>query len=110
MLLHLTKCAPIKYKLYRKISPYKSRMANKQDEVRMNICAETQGCFEMDPDTNEPQENCAYSKLILAGFHSDILCSEDERDANSINYLRNLVCPVHLAGGGPPVEKCIRNV
>ena len=60
-------------------------MGNRKDEVSMNICAETRGCLEIDHDTGEPHENCVYSKLILAGFSSDILCSADDRDGQSIN-------------------------
>ena len=56
-------------------------MGAKKDEVLMNICAETQGCLEIDPDASEPTENCAYSKLIAAGSPSGILCSADERIA-----------------------------
>ena len=52
----------------------------------MNICAETQGCLEIDPDTSDPTENCVYSKLIAAGFSSDILCSADEKDSDSIIF------------------------
>ena len=71
----------------------------------MNICAETQGCLEIDPDTSEPHGNCVYSKLILAGFSSDILCSAGERDAQSINSLHNLAHPEHIAHGGQPLDK-----
>ena len=71
----------------------------------MNICAETQGCLEIYPDTSEPHENCVYSKLILAGFSSDILCSADDRGGQSINSLHNLVYPEHLANGGQPLDK-----
>ena len=60
-------------------------MENKQDEVLMNICSATQGCFEIDLDTNEPHGNCAYSKLIQAGYTSDGWCSAGEIDVNSIN-------------------------
>ena len=80
-------------------------MDTKKDEVLMNICAETQGCLEIDPDTSEPQENCVYSKLVAAGFSSDILCSADERDAQSINFLHNLVHPEHTANGGAHLDK-----
>ena len=64
-----------------------------KDEVLMNICAGTQGCLEIDPDTSEPRKNYVYSKLIATGFASDILCSADERDSQSINYLRIQVPP-----------------
>ena len=80
-------------------------MDTKKDEVLMNICAETQGCLEIDPDTSEPHENCVYSKLIASGFSSDILCSADERDAQSINFLHNLGYPDHIANGGQPLDK-----
>ena len=80
-------------------------MGNRKDEVLMNICAETQWCLEIDPDASEPRENCVYSKLILAGFASDILCSADERDGQSINFLRSLVYPEHLENGGHPLGK-----
>ena len=80
-------------------------MGNRKDEALMNICAETQGCLEIDHDTSEPHENCVYSKLILAGFPSDILCSADERDGQSINFTRNLVYPDHVAKGGQPLGK-----
>ena len=80
-------------------------MDTKKDEVLMNICAETQGCLEIDPDTSEPHENCVYSKLVAAGFSSDILCSADERDAQSINFLHNLARPEHTANGGAPLDK-----
>ena len=71
----------------------------------MNICAETQGCLESDPETSEPAENCAYSKLIAAGFSSDILCSAGEKDSNSINFLHNRVYPEHLANEREPLNK-----
>ena len=71
----------------------------------MNICAETQWCLEIDPDTSEPRVNCVYSKPILAGFSSDILCSADEREGQSINSPHNLVYPGHPANGGQPLDK-----
>ena len=80
-------------------------MGNKQDEVLTNMCSATQGCFEINLDTNEPHGNCVYSKLIQAGYTSDSLCSAGEKDAHSINYLRNLVHPEHLSTGGGPLGK-----
>ena len=80
-------------------------MGNRKDEVLMNICAETQGCLEIDHDTSEPRGNCVYSKLILAGFPSDILCNADERGGQSINFLHNLAHPEHIANGGQPLGK-----
>ena len=71
----------------------------------MNICAETQWRFGINLETNEPHENCAFSKLALAGFHIDILCSKDKRDANSINYFHNLVYPERRAVGSAPLDK-----
>ena len=61
-------------------------MGNKKDDILLNICAETQGCVEMDLETNEPQENCVYSRLIAAGYSSDILSGAGERDSASINF------------------------
>ena len=80
-------------------------MGNRKGEVLMNICAETRGRLEIDPDTSEPHENCVYSKLILAGFSSDILFSADERDGQSINFLHNLARPDHISNGGQPLDK-----
>ena len=80
-------------------------MDARKDEVLMNICAETQGCLEFDPDTSDPTENCVYSKLITAGFSSDILCSADEKDSDSIIFLRNRVYPEHLANEREPLNK-----
>ena len=71
----------------------------------MNICAETQGFLEIDPDTSDPLENCAYSKLVAAGFSSDILCSAGEREAQYINFRQNLVYPERTANGGAPLGK-----
>ena len=80
-------------------------MDTEKDEVLMNICAETQGCLEIDPDTSDPQEYCVYSRLIASGFSSDILCSAGERGAQSINFLHNLVYPERIANGGHPLDK-----
>ena len=80
-------------------------MENRIDEVLVNICAEKQGRLEIDPDAIEPRGNCFYSKLILAGFPSDILRSADDSDGQSINFLHNLVYPEHLASGGRPLDK-----
>ena len=80
-------------------------MVTKKDEVLMNICAETQGCLEIDPDTSDPTENCVYSKLIAAGFSSDILRSADEKDSSSISFLHNRVYPEHLANEREPLNK-----
>ena len=65
----------------------------KADGILMVICAEAPGCFEIDPESGEPLESCAYSKLIKLGYTSDSLASADGKDAASINYLYNLIYP-----------------
>ena len=80
-------------------------MGNGKDEISMNICAEKQGRLEIDPGASEHRGNCVYSKLILAGFSSEILRSADDRDGQSINFLHSLVYPEHLANGGQPLDK-----
>ena len=80
-------------------------MDNKKDDILLNICAETQGCVEMDLETNERQENCVYSRLIAAGYSSDILSSADERGSAPINFLYNVVNPERLQNGGGVVGK-----
>ena len=40
------------------------------DETLMAICAEAPGCFEIDPESGGPMENCVYSKLIQLGYSS----------------------------------------
>ena len=37
------------------------------DETLMAICAETQGCFEMDVESGEQNETCFYAMLIQLG-------------------------------------------
>ena len=63
----------------------------KPGEVPMAICAEAQGCLEMDPESGKAHENCGYSKLIQLGYNSDSLAIADERGASSINFLHGLV-------------------
>ena len=70
---------------------------NEIDEALMSICAETQGCFEMDDGSGEPNETCVYSRLIQLGHASQSLASSDEKDGLSMNYLYRLFRPETLA-------------
>ena len=60
------------------------------DEILMAICAEAPGWFEIDPESGEPMETCAYSKLMQLGYSSQSLARADGKDGKSINYLSQL--------------------
>ena len=77
----------------------------KSDEVPMAICAEAQGCFEMDLETGEPHGNCVYSELIQAWYSSDCLASAGEKDTHSINFPRGLVFTDHVRVEGELLDK-----
>ena len=66
---------------------------NERDDAPLSICAETQGRFELDPESTEPNENCAFSRLIQAGYNCSSLASSDERGALSIGFLYRAVYP-----------------
>ena len=66
---------------------------NEIDETLMSICAETQGCFELDAESGEPDGNCVFPRLILAGYASSSLASADEKDSPSMDFLYRLVYP-----------------
>ena len=51
-------------------------------ETLMAICAEAQGCFEVDPESYGAMGNCFYSKLIQLGYSINSLASADAGDAN----------------------------
>ena len=52
----------------------------------MSICVETQGRFEMDPDSGEENGNCVFARLCQAGYTSASLASADGRDVPSLEY------------------------
>ena len=62
-------------------------------ETLMSICAETQGCFEMEAESGEPMETCVYAKLIQLGRTIQSLASADEQGGPSMNYLPQLTHP-----------------
>ena len=59
----------------------------------MAICAEAPWCFEIDPESGEPQRNCVYSKLPILGYTSNSSASADGEDGGSTNYLNRSVYP-----------------
>ena len=66
---------------------------NEMDETLMSICAETQGRFEQDPESCEPNGTCVFARLILAGHASSSLDSADEKGALSMDSLYRAVYP-----------------
>ena len=58
---------------------------NESDETLMAICAEAQGCFELDPESIEPSGNCVFARLIREGYASSSLASADEKGALSMD-------------------------
>ena len=59
----------------------------------MSICAETQGCFEIDFEPGEPNANCVYARLIRLGYTVQSLASADGKDGLPMNYLYRLARP-----------------
>ena len=59
----------------------------------MSICAETQGGFELDPESSEPNENCVFAMLIQAGYTSSSLASADEKGALPMDFIYRSVYP-----------------
>ena len=62
----------------------------------MSICVETQGCFELDPDSGEPNANCVFTKLSQARYACASLASVDERDVPSLEQCYRLVYPARV--------------
>ena len=56
-------------------------------ETLMAICAESPGCFEIDPEFGEPMGNCVYSELLQLGYSRTSSASSDEKDGSSINFI-----------------------
>ena len=63
------------------------------DETLMYICAETQGRFDMEAESGEPNGTFAYARLIQLGYTSQSLGSAGEKDGLSMNYLYHLAHP-----------------
>ena len=42
-------------------------LINGKDETVMAIFVATQGCFEMDPESGEPDGNCVFARLSQTG-------------------------------------------
>ena len=63
------------------------------DETLMSICAETQGRFEMDAESGDPNGTFACARLIQLGYTSQSLDSAGEKDGLSMNYLYRLARP-----------------
>ena len=68
-------------------------LINEKGETLLSICVETQGCFEMDPESGGPSGNCVFERLSQAGCNSASLASADERDVPSLEYIFRLVYP-----------------
>ena len=66
---------------------------NEIDETLMSICAETQGRFELDAESGEPNANCVFAMLILEWHDSSSLVGADEKDAPSMDSPYRLVYP-----------------
>ena len=58
----------------------------KAGEILVVICADAPWRFEIDPESGEPLESCAYSKLTQLGYTSDSLESAGDKDDTSINF------------------------
>ena len=59
---------------------------NERGETLMSICAETQGCFGLEPDSGAPNGNYVFARLSQAGYTSASLARADEKDADSITF------------------------
>ena len=57
----------------------------------MSICAETQGRFELDPESGEPNANSFCSRLVRALYTSSSLARADGKDPPSMDFLYRLV-------------------
>ena len=66
---------------------------NDRDETLMSICVETQGRFELGPESGEPNENFVFAKLSQAGYTSSSSASVDERVVPSLEFLYRLAYP-----------------
>ena len=64
---------------------------NERDETPMSICAETQGRFELDPESGEPNANSFCSRLVRALYTSSSLARADGKDPPSMDFLYRLV-------------------
>ena len=79
------------------------------DGALMSICAETQGCFEMEAESGEPMGTCVYSMLIQLWYTSQSLSSADEKGGGPTNYLFHF-WPIRKRKRLGPSAKCIHNV
>ena len=77
---------------------------NAIDETLMSICAETQGRFELDPESGEPNEHFACARLTLAWCASSPLSMAEDKGALSMEFLYRLVYP------NTPVGKAINKM
>ena len=59
----------------------------------LSICADTQVCFELDPESGEPNENCVFAMLIQTGWDISSLASADGKGALSMDFLYRAVYP-----------------
>ena len=66
---------------------------NEIDETLMSIFAETQWCFELDTESGEPNGNCVFARLILAGCDSSSLASSEEKNTHSMEFSYRAVYP-----------------
>ena len=71
------------------INYFKMNRINEADETLRSICAETQGCFEADPESDGPLGTCGYARLIHLGYKSQLLASADGTDGESLNTLHH---------------------
>ena len=71
---------------------------NERDETLMSICAETKGCFELDPGSSEPNENCVFAMLIQAVYTSSSLTSADEKGHHFYGFSTPRGLPRHGHG------------
>ena len=68
-------------------------LINEKDEILMPICVETQGGFEMDPESGEPIGNCVFARVSQSGCASASLASADERDVPSLECIYRSAYP-----------------
>ena len=63
---------------------------NEKDATLTSICADAPGPFELNPDSGEPNANCAFAKLSQEGRTGASAESDDGKDPESLEYLCNL--------------------
>ena len=73
-------------------------LINEKDETVMSIWGVKPWCFELDPASGEPNENCAVAELGRSGYTSTSLASVGERDVPPLEYLYRSVYPKGTTG------------